>query len=1649
MNSFLVILALLLSTHSHLPNTPNSFLSLLSTQHDNGNEDGHPTSKILRLNKDVVISSTIAIRSDDVSLIGNHTTFLFQEHDWPNLEHPVSSRNQQSTTRTSRRSPQWSDDETTATMFMFDVRNSTFCVEGVDALVNSESKSICSLAGSFVRFSSSSITSSSDMCPFVIMGSSNGERCLGSTVMLCCVRHESGWDWIVPFVGVGDGHTPLVSSGSADLCDLVGAELERISVIGTGLSLESQELIFGTGPLFSFGVSEQRCCLGVSGCAPLRMETDLHSSTLVNVSSSSSPFSPSKQLFGSEVSQLVVGSCVRESTNHDSGTAMMSPNLGGNVICLNTSFSSCIRQSNAVKVFQNQNLTQGSRLKNVTSDVASVSFTLCTFNEMTIAAGSNGGGAAIYLRFTSSSLTVTTCFFHKCTCTKTGDDGGAIHVTCFESQKLPLTLSDSSFTECSANEYGGSINAKYPSPISVDCCLFENSQADADGTIYVHSDDITVKNSAFINCSANSHSGGISFFQVTNLSLSFLRFRGCFCKDDPDKKDIYFWLNASTQFTSKMFQSCDSTSGAPNVYFGSDRKEDRDLIPQVSTYSTTTIKSLDVSFNENEATVRVSTATSIIGTMNVLLDGSNVPRLVHVVFGDDSTSSNLGTAVVSSGENGVLPRADYVFRSAAVTGYRLGISFGPFIFEASSTPKDWNTTEIVVSGVNLREGSYWMLVEKDGIEVNVTLTRSDSTTLIGTAPLHPSTAKGRLDWESEYFVTKVMWEGNGVEPEQDIPLANSITFTTPIGPPRITSVVCALNGKKDVVIVELTGAKLTSAGLPVVLKGTSNQIESSGGLFNVSSTKCFVTFSIGESESRTDVVFGGKYELLSVGSESSSILVEAGLFIEVPHPPRITTLTAPLELNSNPFVLSVSGENLPADQNCTVTLTSGHSFSVSFSSPSAGTATVMIGRGGEMQYNTSYTIKSVIRFVGGEDEHILFPSTPFRTPLGPTLSSISCLFSTSSPDILNVSLSTERMPQEHVHLALKSNESPSKKVGIPIAPSKLSAGFVLVEVYNESNTLKYGTEYSIIDMTSEKITAVVLVSGFSTPPEPIRITSADCSLGGDQQKSAIVSLTGVKLGGEKGFAIGVRKMEGSSLIGKEIELSGKLSGGSSSTTHTHSVLIFGTVNSLLSFGTKYQITRFEVSGSVCVVDTDVTFSVPAEPPRIVQVETRVLNCDRTKMIVSLEGRALLSRTGKVSLTKGSTTWESSSDVNIVDDTHSTAEFIVGKEETSDQLKYGEEYTLKGSWTESSGFHVEDGITIVVPFLWTFTHVEFLFSNTLHTGCFVILSGRDLIVGESLNVTLNSSLSFIATITSETKAQSTEQLIGWPTTLQHNTKYTITSIEATNPDDGEILFDPAISNTTGSLPDDVVLFVDCGSTSDSSLLCGDRKRPCSWIEDGWKIVEWIGISSLSISIIHNTTQKSQVRIGSDHEVVISSGPSTKPELFVSASSYSSSSLSSEMEGEGMVEVVGGRLWIHQVDVVLSDSPSLIFIRMVGGHLTMETCSLTSTSTTPSNSETSLCLWSGGAIVLGQATTTITTSTFSELSSGAINMKGGSLAFPSVKPFTTGLVSQSGEMPGPTRMEIMVGGPIKAFYPLLSKKFKQRLVLIAAYIWRYKP
>ncbi|KAK2961785.1 hypothetical protein BLNAU_3222 [Blattamonas nauphoetae] len=1071
-------------------------------------------------------------------------------------------------------------------MWLIDVRNSTLCMTSWYLDAGKPGCSVYLVTSSDLTISGSEIVSNVECSAFVVTGVVDGHS---SEIQIIRTSHKSKWEVVLPLIDTSDNQQKWgdgMESKNSDNAD--SKSFGRVSICGVGLRMLSQHFALGTGPLFSF-ISLRTAIGDESG--------GKHSWNMT----SSSRMSLGTQLFGSGVSQRVVGSCVAESTNHDSGTGMLSPNLGGNLMCLNTSFSSCIRTGNDDKDFQHKNFTQtsdpGRFVLEFTSDVTSVTFTLCTFNTMTVSITSDGG-AAVSLYKSSCSLIINKCFFHKCTCTGNGGDGGAIYCSFWDSRACPVSISHSSFTQCAADDCGGSLCFLYTESLFLDYCFFDCSTADYDGAAIVESSaQVSISNTAFVDCSSNTRAGALSIFYPASLSLSFCQFRGCSSTTYPKGEDIYFDAK-STRITSDMIQSCDTTSATPNVYFEGDSFSDSSRVPQIGT--TPTVNSVVVTIDNSQATVVVETQEAIKGTLSVLLNGSIVPRLVHVVFGDKQTPSTVGTAVVSSGPNGILPSATYTPHK---NSFATDLFPPPTVRTADAPLKDWNTTGIVVKGVSFWEGSYWMEVEKGEKKWNITLVRSDSRTLTGTAPLYPSTAKGRLEWATEYKVTKVMWIPKDKQAEEEVTLWDTITFTTPAEPPRIEGAGCSLNGLKDVVIVELNGRALSSSDLIVVISGSSGQISSSGGLFNVTSTKCFVNFSIGLSEDDSHVVFGGRYDLLSVGSGSSSLVVNSGLFIDVPYPPRIASIVVPEDVSASTFDLSVSGEYLPSGKTFTVTLTTDYTFEISFGSAIAGTSTVKIGGSGQVQFDTTYTIKSIILSESGkEDEHILFSELSFKTPRGPTLSSISCDFDPSDPDSVKVSFSTERMPSVDFKLALENVDSPSETVELTITSSALSSGFVVVKVYKQTGTLNYGTNYRMTKMWSGNVVVVLANRLFSTPPEPIRITSASCSLGGVQEKSALVTLKGVKLGGGKEFNVTVRRMVGSAASGEDILLSGTLSGAASSTEHIHSVEIFGVSNAPLSFDTTYLITQFDVKDSISTVDADATFIVPAEPSRLTSLD---------------------------------------------------------------------------------------------------------------------------------------------------------------------------------------------------------------------------------------------------------------------------------------------------------------------------------------------------------------------------------------------------------------------------------------------------------------
>ncbi|KAK2955646.1 hypothetical protein BLNAU_9336 [Blattamonas nauphoetae] len=832
---------------------------------------------------------------------------------------------------------------------------------------------------------------------------------------------------------------------------------------------------------------------------------------------------------------------------------------------------------------------------------------------MTVAAGNNYAGAAICLNQSKSTLTVTQCFFHKCTSTGDGDDGGAISVSGTNSHS-PITISSSSFTECentgTGNNFAGSVFCSCKSTVSISDCMFENSHSLYGGAISLRSfPHATLSNCAFVSCSASDYGGAMDVSGMTWIDFSFLQFREC-SANDKKSSDMNFKGSAMTTeiVTEDTIKFCDSTSARPNVYMTQGKKDLSHLVPELSSTPTVTV---DVSVSGDTAIVTATANPAVKGTMGILLNGSNVPRLVHVQFGSHSEASSTGTAIVSSGANGVLPQADYKHRSSSIaSNYFLPTSLND---AHSSLSVDGNTTEIVLNGVNLGEGSYWMLIRNGEDTFNISLTRSDSTTLVGEAPLHPSTASGRLEWSTEYEVEEVMWLAvEGVE--ENVHLINTITFTTPDEPPRIKSMSSrSLTGKKDELTISFEGSALPDGTGTIEVKQAGSDVVVKGVLTKVTATECRAVISTAWKEDATHMSFGKTYSVKSAKIDSKDIVVDSGISIEVPNPAVITSFSVPSECSSDTFDFEVIGQNLPSPNTYTLTLSDSHTISVTFSESTKGKGIVTASLPSAIQFSATYSVSSV---TNGND-HVLLNATTFTTPVGPTLLSISTSLTQPLKKEVKLSLSGLRMKSGEFDLTFQK-QGTTTPLSMSVTITSETEGRGSEDLFG-GTILEYGTTYEVLSLTSDTLHFALASSlTFTTDPEPSRLTSISYERLSDKDRKAYFTVGGRMMTNGEKYTIIVNKTGTTVQKTFEVRMSSVDVGAGSA------VLFSQTEGEIeLDYDTEYEVVGVKDSSQTPILfEGDLTFTTGAEPARLVSLWIAGYDEKQKEVRFEMNGRVL-------------------------------------------------------------------------------------------------------------------------------------------------------------------------------------------------------------------------------------------------------------------------------------------------------------------------------------------------------------------------------------------------------------------------------------------
>ncbi|KAK2954229.1 hypothetical protein BLNAU_10884 [Blattamonas nauphoetae] len=446
------------------------------------NKTDSPNCRNIVIASDIFISTTVYVNSEAVNLIGSGPSVLIAHFDGQNSDrNPPSTKgySSQHSTLSSTTPPLKIDP---ALKFLFTIVNSSFSVRGIDAICNSDSNGVCDIVDSSVRFSSCSITSSGLLSPFRVGISTDSQPNQRTAIILSRIVHITKSSSQQPLVDLFHPPTESSSRIMSESPSFLTSPSGGIAVHGIDLQIESKAFPSGTGPLFSFTLAETTPSQRHHD-HPIEMETSLLSTSLTNVTSPGLIVMPGTQLFGSEVSQRMVGCSVSHSTNHDSGTGMMSPNMGGNVVCLNTSFSSCIRLSNDEFSMSFNELGQDDRKSfGELNTFTSVSFTLCSFSNINhVGVTIDGEGGAICLKESAASLTVTSCSFLECHSLGESDGGGGVKYRRSYGTRTPVTLTGSSFLHCSAYAFGGSVCVTNSLLVKVTDCFVEQSEADRSG----------------------------------------------------------------------------------------------------------------------------------------------------------------------------------------------------------------------------------------------------------------------------------------------------------------------------------------------------------------------------------------------------------------------------------------------------------------------------------------------------------------------------------------------------------------------------------------------------------------------------------------------------------------------------------------------------------------------------------------------------------------------------------------------------------------------------------------------------------------------------------------------------------------------------------------------------------------------------------------------------------------------------------------------------------------------------------------------------------------------------------------------------------------------------------------------------------------
>ncbi|KAK2949910.1 hypothetical protein BLNAU_15139 [Blattamonas nauphoetae] len=1186
--------------HSAFPTSPAVFvpLSAIIEQHQSNRNTNTDNGEQFVLGSTTYCATSLEINSRHLTLLGDRSTLT---HEGTNIHSKQKMDKSAKTTTGLPQKPLHS---------VLLLVNCTIVLDSLNLVVNVEHCSICSIAASDLSVKNCEVSSTMSLSPFVVDSWSAGTS---SSISIENSRY-SGFSstTILPFVDVDSAMDSLNSGRSADL--FAGTEGPKVTICGTGLSILDSSLPLSTGPLFSFTKTTRG---SEESGSVLEVETVLLSSLVQNVTS---PNIANCWMAGA--SQKMIGTRLRESTNHISGTGCVDMNFGGSLLSLNSSFSNCVRTLQSLPNDEQdkigQKFKQGDRLTVDNLSTSNILINSCTFDTMSFhdSTGFIEEAAAIDICQRDVPITIQRCSFYKCAVTGQHPDGGAIYLRYSSSypNNNKIHVSDSSFVDCTTTltpstltegtNCGGGICITSCLDITLERLSFHHCFATSrGGGMYLDRSLGTVSNVLLDTC--ESMIGGGMFQVLGSITHSFIFFRNNIAATGAE--DTAYLPAPDTN----PFTNCDTTASDPTCYvqWGTPIK---DWFSSIS--AEMQLIDFSINFGQDSATLSVTAAEAVSGSMIVVVEGGNMPRLASVSF----SSNTKGEGTVPIEMNGVLEAGTiYGIRAAGMKGRVL---FGNMVVGATAKLLDENRTNVIVSGIILSEGTYFVMVKDTTTGTTETLTLpmtlSGKSLLSVEKELSVEYEAGKLQYEHEYSVEEVLCDGASVS------VKSGTSFVIPPQPSRLAEV--KVINASDWVALTLTGTVFYSSEYSVTLTEVTESSEKHTKTITLSKNASrgvmkewkAILFPI-ESQ---DLKYGKTYCVTSMipTDGTDSIAISAAPFKIPDEPARIIGVSCVLDENKNTTSFKLRGRQIPTGiHKIILNNASGVSFNVEFSGglsevrDSDVKSLEIYGTTPVLSFNTAYSLFSVGSFLIDTRNH------SFSTPVEPArIVGVSCELDVSG-NTTSFKLRGRQIPTGTYTVVLNNASGLSFVVefSTPISDER-DSDVKSLKIYGSNPFLSFNTAYSLFSVGSFLIDTR---NHSFTVAEPPRIIGVSCEL--NENKNT----TSFKLRGRQipsgTYEVILNDANGPSF---DITFSDPLSEERDS--DLKSLKIYGS-SPFLSFGTLY--TLFSVASFL--IDTrNHSFRTAIEPARIVGVSC-VLDESGNTTSFKLKGRQIPSGTYEVIL----------------------------------------------------------------------------------------------------------------------------------------------------------------------------------------------------------------------------------------------------------------------------------------------------------------------------------------------------------------------------------------------------------------------------------